>query len=203
MKLYQDERALNPRRVRIFAAEKGIEFSIENIDIFKSDHKTESFTALNPMQRVPVLELDDGTTISESTAICRYFEALKPEPALMGGDPVEQGRVEMWHRRIELNLLEAVTQCFRHGHPMMAELENPQIKDWSVLNQGRAAAMLEFLNGDMADRRFIAGDSFSIADIACLCAVDFLKAARLELTEDHGNLRRWHEEVSARPSTAA
>ena len=203
MKLYQDERALNPRRVRIFAAEKGIEFSVENIDIFKSEHKTEGFTELNPMQRIPVLQFDDGSTISESTAICRYFEAIQLEPPLMGGDPLDQARVEMWQRRIELNLLDAIIQCFRHGHPMMAELENPQIKDWSVLNQGRAAAMLEFLNGDMADRQFIVGNTFSIADITCLCAIDFLKAARLELGEEHGNLRRWHGEVSSRPSAAA
>lgn len=203
MKLYQDERALNPRRVRIFAAEKGIGLSVENLDIFKSEHKTEGFTALNPMQRVPVLELDDGATISESTAICRYFEAIQPEPALMGGDPLDQARVEMWNRRIELNLLDAITQCFRHGHPMMADLESRQIKDWSVLNKGRAAAMLEFLEGDMADRPFIAGEAFSIADITCLCAIDFLRAARLELTEEHVNLRRWHADISARPSAKA
>ncbi|MGI9413506.1 MAG: glutathione S-transferase family protein [Hyphomicrobiales bacterium] len=203
MKLYQDERAVNPRRVRIFAAEKGLELELENIDIFKADHMTDDFSGMNPMQRVPVLELDDGTAISESVAICRYFEALKPEPPLMGGDPVEQAMVEMWNRRIELGLLDAIINCFRHGHPMMAELEDPQIKDWSVVNQGRASAVLEFLEGDMADRPFIAGERFSIADITCLCAVDFLKAARLELTDDHVNLKRWHGEVSARPSAAA
>ncbi len=203
MKLYQDPQAVNPRRVRIFLAEKGIDVPFENLEVLKGGHRDPALVAKNPMMRVPFLELDDGTVIAESMAICRYFEALQPEPVLMGRNPVEQAGIEMWNRRVEHQLLGSVINCFRHGHPVMVALEPNQIKEWSVLNNTRASEMLGFLETEMASRPFIAGAEYSVADITALAAVDFLRAARLELTDDHPNLRRWHADVSARPSAAA
>jgi glutathione S-transferase len=189
--------------VRIFLAEKGISVPLVNVDVLKGEHKQPPLSDLNPMHRVPVLVLDDGTVIAESLAICRYFEVLNPEPRLMGESALEQATIEMWNRRVERRLLDPLTHCFRHGHPAMAALEPNQIKEWSVLSKERAAEMLTMLEGEMATRAFIAGDAFSIADVTALCAVDFLRAARLQLTDEHPNLKRWHGEVSARPSAAA
>ncbi|HLU07294.1 MAG TPA: glutathione S-transferase [Woeseiaceae bacterium] len=203
MKLYQDNRAPNPRRVRIFLAEKGIRIPVEDIDLVKGEHKTERFSRLNPMQRIPVLELDDGTVIAESMAICRYFEAVQPDPPLFGVSPAEQAVIEMWQRRVERRLLDPVSQCFRHGHPAMSVAQVPQIKEWSVYNKERAVDMLRFLNGYMDGRAHVAGDRMSVADITLLVALDFLKAARLALQPEHAALRRWHAEMSARPSATA
>ena len=120
MKLYDGGRAPNPRRVRIFLSEKGMSVPIERIDLAALEHKSEEFTALNPLQRVPVLVLDDGTVITESIAICRYFEGLRPEPPLFGRGPKEEALVDMWNRRMELSLLSAVSNVFRHTHPASA-----------------------------------------------------------------------------------
>jgi glutathione S-transferase len=203
MQLYQDPKAVNPRRVRVFLAEKGVSVPLVDVDVLKGEHMQPPLSDLNPMHRVPVLVLDDGTVIAESMAICRYFEVLHPEPCLFGAGALEQAVIEMWNRRIERRLLDPVSQCFRHGHPAMAALEPRQIKEWSVLSKDRAADMLAMLDAEMAARPCIAGAAFSVADITALCAVDFLRAARLELTDAHANLKRWHGEISARPSAAA
>ena len=123
MKLYDGGRAPNPRRVRIFLAEKGMSVPVERIDLAALEHKSAEFTALNPLQRVPVLVLDDGTVITESIAICRYFEGLRPEPPLFGRGALEEALVEMWNRRVELNLYQAVSAVFRHLHPSMKDME--------------------------------------------------------------------------------
>src|SRR5947208_719950 len=114
MKLYDGGRAPNPRRVRIFLAEKGVSVPIEKIDLGAMEHKTPEFTAINPLQRVPALALDDGTIITESIAICRYFEALRPEPPLFGRGALQEAMVEMWNRRLELHLYGPVSTVFRH-----------------------------------------------------------------------------------------
>ncbi len=165
--------------------------------------KTVDFTALNPMQRVPVLVLDDGTVISESVAICRYFEELQPEPALFGRGPVGRANVEMWNRRVEQGLFGAVTHVFRHLNPKMAHLEVPQIAQWGEANKQKVYGMLVLLDDVLARHPYVAGDEYSIADITGLVAIDFMKPARLEWREGHGNVARWHDEVSARPSTEA
>ena len=134
MKLYDSKMAPNPRRVRIFLAEKGIEVPIEQVDMMAKQHLTPEYTAINPLQRMPALELDDGTVISESIAICRYFEALRPQPALFGTGPKEIAVVEMWNRRCELNLLFTVAHVFWHTHPAMKELEVPQLPAWAEAN---------------------------------------------------------------------
>jgi len=203
MLLYEDTRSPNPRRVRIFAAEKGIDLPTKHIDVMKGEHKTPEFTAKNPMHRVPFLELDDGSIICESVAICRYFEASQPEPSLMGTSPREQAEIEQWSRWIEQRLFEPVTQSFRHGYPGAAAIEQPQIKEWGEVCKARAEEMLGFLERHMEGRDYFASDHFTIADITALVAVDFLKAAQLSLTDEHPNLKRWHAAVSQRPSAKA
>jgi len=203
MKLIDGGRAPNPRRVRIFLAEKNIEVPLEPLNISTLEQHTDEFRALNPMQRVPVLILDDGTALSESVAICRYFEELNPEPPLMGTGPLGKAMVEMWNRRMELNLMAPIAASFRHLHPAMQQMEVPQVPEWGEANKAKVMTMLHWLNDELADRRFIAGDDYTIADITALVAVDFLKPAKLAVPDDHHHLLRWHEEVSSRPSAAA
>ncbi len=203
MKILQAKFAPNPRRVRIFLAEKGIQVPMEDVDLAQGAHKTAEFTKLNRFQRVPVLILDDGTVVSETMAICRYFEETKPEPALFGKGALGRAQVEMWNRRVELGLLFCVAQAFRHLHPAMAQMEVPQIGAWGEVNKPRAQDVLRLLDEELAGRRFVAGDSYSVADITALVAVDFMKPARIERPEGLKNLARWHEEVSARPSAKA
>jgi len=203
MRLIETARAPNPRRVRIFLAEKGISIPTEQIDLGALEHKQPGFAALNPMQRVPVLVLDDGTVLSESVAICRYFEELHPEPPLMGRDPLDKAMVEMWQRRVEFNLLHTIMHAFRHTHPAMAEMEMPQVPDWGRANRPRVIESLKFLNGELARRPFIAGEHYTIADITGLVAIDFMKPAKIERPEEFVHVTRWYEDVSARPSAKA
>ncbi len=203
MKLYDGGRAVNPRRVRIFLAEKGISVPIEPVDIATQQHRTEAFAAINPMRRLPVLVLDDGTVIAESVAICRYFEALQPDPPLFGRGALEMALVEMWNRRAEFNLMGPVTTVFQHLHPFMTPLVNPQIPDWGEANKPRVLEFLQLLDRELEKRPYIAGNDFTIADITAWTAVDFMKVPKLPLPEELANVRRWHASVSARPSAAA
>ena len=203
MRLIEDSRAPNPRRVRVFLAEKGIEVPREQIDIMKLDHREAAFTERNPMQQVPVLILDDGAAIAESVAICRYFEEVHPEPPLFGRSAKDRALVEMWNRRMEIGLLFRVAQCFRHLHPAMAPLENPQFKEWGEINRPRALEMLSWLDAELAGRRFMAGDHYTIADITAMVAVDFMRPARIERPSSLANIARWYGEVSSRPSAKA
>ena len=203
MKLLDGGKAPNPRRVRIFLAEKGIEVPLEPIDMGALGHKEETVTQHNPLQRLPVLVLDDGSALTESVAICRYFEELHPEPPLMGVDALDRARVEMWQRRMEMNLLLFVANTFRHAHPAMADWEVPQIKEFSDANRPKAQATLTWLNDELADRDFIAGDRYTIADITAMIAIDFMKPARIEMPEGLDNLLEWYGRVKARPSASA
>ncbi|HEY5817739.1 MAG TPA: glutathione S-transferase [Mesorhizobium sp.] len=203
MKLYDGGKAPNPRRVRIFLAEKGIEVPLVPVDMGALAHKAETVTSLNPLQRLPVLELDDGTILTESVAICRYFEELHPRPALFGEGPLGKALVEMWHRRIELNLFMPVSQAFRHVHPAMKGWEEPQIAEWGKANKPKALTFLELFDRELASREFAAGDAFSIADILGMIAIDFMKPARIEVPERLSNVRRWHGALKARPSANA
>lgn len=202
MHIIETHTAPNPRRVRIFLAEKGITVPFEEVDLLVGV-RTPAFAALNPMRRVPTLILDDGTAISESVAICRYFEELHPEPALFGRGATGRAKVEMWNRRAELGLFAAVTHAFRHLHPKMAGLEVPQVAAWGEANKAKAAEMLRMLDAGLEQQEFIAGDEYSIADITTLVAIDFMKPARLERPQSLANLARWYEQVSARPSAQA
>lgn len=203
MKLYDGGRAPNPRRVRIFLAEKGIEVPLVPIDMGALGHRSEEVTSLNPLRRLPVLVLDDGTVLTKSIAICRYFEELHPEPALFGRGKLGRALVEMWQRRMELTFLFSVAQAFRHIHPAMVEWEVPQVPEWGEANKPKAVEFLRMLDGELAGREFIAGDEFTVADITGLIGVDFMKPARIAVPEDLANVRRWYEAVKARPSASA
>jgi len=203
MKLYDGGRAPNPRRVRVFLAEKGIEVPLVPVDMGAMGHKSEELTRRNPLQRLPVLELDDGTIITESVAICRYFEELHPEPALFGKGALGKALVEMWQRRVELHFYAAVAHAFRHIHPAMKEWEVPQVPEWGEVNKPKAVEFMLLLDKELADREFIAGDDYSIADITTLITVDFMKPARIEMPQDLAHLMRWYHTVAGRPSAKA
>jgi glutathione S-transferase len=165
--------------------------------------KSAACTAVNPLQRVPALVLDDGTVITESIAICRYFEVLSPSPALFGVGALEQAVVEMWTRRIEQNLFFPVSQVFRHLHPAMKDMEVPQIAPWGEANRPRAAAFLPILERQLENGPFVCGVRYSVADITALVAIDFMKPAKLGAPPEHSNIAKWHARVSARPSAKA
>jgi len=203
MKLYDGGRAPNPRRVRIFLAEKGINIPMEQVDIATHQHRADAYTAINPMQRLPTLLLDDGTAIAESIAICRYFEGLDPDPPLFGRGSLECALVEMWNRRVELHLFLPVAAVFQHLHPFMKTLVDPQVPAWGEANKPRVAEFLTFLDGELKKRTYVAGENFSVADITALVAVDFMKVSKLSVPDGLAHLRRWYQAMSARPSAAA
>jgi glutathione S-transferase len=203
MKLYDGGRAPNPRRTRIFLAEKGIKLPLEQIDLGAMAHKSPAYAAINPLQRLPALVLDDGTVITESIAICRYFEALHPEPPLFGRGALETAQIEMWNRRLELHLLFPVSHVFRNSHPAMKEMEVPQVPAWAEANKPRIREFATMFDRELGSRRFAAGDAFTVADITGLVAVDFMKPAKLALPDGCRNLERWHAEISSRPSASA
>lgn len=203
MKLYDGGKAPNPRRVRIFLAEKGITVPLVPVDMAAMEHRGDDVSQRNPLQRLPVLELDDGTILTESIAICRYFEELHPQPPLFGTGALGKALVEMWQRRVELNLFLPVGQAFRHIHPAMKEWEVPQVAEWGEANKPKALAFLELLDRELANREFAAGDSYSVADITGMIAVDFMKPARIQVPEELSNVRRWYAGVKGRPSAEA
>ncbi|EAU40285.1 glutathione S-transferase [Fulvimarina pelagi HTCC2506] len=203
MKLFDGGRAPNPRRTRIFLAEKGIEVPMEPVDMSKGEHWGDKIASRNRLKRLPVLELDDGTILTESIAICRYFEALQPDPPLFGRDPLEIGKIEMWQRRAEIELYMSVGAVFRHGHPGMAKAEPVQVKEWADLNRGRAIDALKMFEDQLGEHPFVAGDAISVADITVFVAVGFMKVAKLGVPEDFSNVRRWYAEFEKRPSASA
>lgn len=203
MKIIETNSAPNPRRVRIFLAEKGISVPFEQRNLMSGELKEAPFSAINPLQRVPVLVLDDGTAISESVAICRYFEELQPNPPLFGSGPLQRAMIEMWQRRAELGLLSHVAQAFRHLHPKMSQLEVPQIAAWGETNKDKAIEMMKIFDHQLRQNRFVAGADYSIADITAMVAIDFTKPAKIGMPDDLESLKRWYGEVSARPSAAA
>jgi glutathione S-transferase len=203
MKLYDGGRAPNPRRVRIYLAEKGISVPTEQVDLGSLAHRSAAYTAINPLQRVPALVFDDGTVLTETIAICRYFEMLHPEPPLFGVGAKEAAIVEMWQRRIELHLFFPVAHVFRNSHPAMKEMEVPQVPAWAEANKPRVMEFLQLLDGELQGRPFVAGDRYTVADITGLTAIDFMKPAKLAVPDELGNVRRWHADISARPSAKA
>jgi glutathione S-transferase len=203
MKLYDGGKAPNPRRVRVFLAEKRVTIPTEQIDLGALQQKTPAYAAINPLQRVPALVLDDGTVLTESVAICRYIDALHPEPPLFGQGPLAVAQVEMWNRRVEFHLLGPVSYVFRHLHPAMQAMEVPQVPAWGEANKPRIGAFLALLDGELKDRPYVAGERFTIADITAMIAVDFMKPAKLAVPDELVHLRRWHAEVAARPSARA
>ena len=202
MKLYDSQMAPNPRRVRIFLAEKGIEVPTVQVDIVTAENRGEEFRKKNPLGGVPVLELDDGTCIAESVAICRYFEETKPEPPLMGVDAADRAIVEMWQRRIEFEVFIPITQVFRNTHDFFKG-RIPQVPEWGDVNRTHSEKQLGWLDSVLADREFIAGKRYTIADITALCGIDFGKVSKIRIQPEQKNLARWYEAVSGRASAKA
>jgi glutathione S-transferase len=203
MKLYGAPMpAPNPRRVRIFLAEKGIDLPETPLDLRKREHKAPEHRARNALGQVPTLELDDGTTVSETVAICRYFEEIHPEPRLFGATAVEKAKVDMWVRHIEFQMMTPVGNFWRHAHPYTAALLT-QHKDFGEANREPYANAQRWLDNELANRPFIAGDSYSMADICALSTVDFADWIGLPIDPERRHLKAWHERVSARPSAAA
>jgi glutathione S-transferase len=203
MKLYDGGRAPNPRRLRIYLAEKGITVPTEQVDLGALEQKSAAFTAINPLQRVPALVLDDGTVITESIAICRYFEFSHPDPPMFGEGALGQAMVEMWNRRIEQNLLVPVTQAFRHLHPAMKAMEVPQVREWGEANKAKALEFLPILDRQLERTPFVAGARYSVADITALVAVDFMKPAKLTVPPECRHVLRWRADVMSRESALA
>jgi glutathione S-transferase len=202
MKLYGSSVAPNPRRVRIFLAEKDIEVPIVDVDIIKSENRQPDFLAKNPLGGVPILELDDGAIIAESTAICRYFEETNPEPPLMGLDARDRAIVEMWLRRVEFEVAFPIFQTFRNTHDFFKGRIH-QVPEWGAACKKRAIQQLAWLDGELTDRPFVAGDRYTIADIALLVGIDFGRVSEIRVEPEHKNLTRWYGEVSSRPSAKA
>ena len=202
MKLYDNTLAPNPRRVRMFLAEKGIAVPLVPVDLLTGEHKQPAYRKIAPNSRVPALELDDGTIILESVAICRYFEGLQPDPPLMGIGILDAAIVEMWQRRMEFELLIPMAMTFRHTSPMMAMLED-QVPEFGEKQRVVANKRLGTMDRELADREFIAGPRFTIADITAFTTIDFFKLAGFEITPEQRNLRRWYDAICARPSAKA
>ncbi len=202
MKLYEFTGAPNPRRVRIFLAEKGIKVPYEQVDIAKGQNRTPEFLKINPMGGLPVLQLDDGTNLAESVAICRYIEGQHPEPRLMGVDAKDAAIVEMWNRRMEIEILSMTAGAFRNTSAFFKG-RIPQVPEYGEICKNAALKRFEWLDTELANRPFIAGDRFTIADITGLVGIDFGKPTDIRIQPNQKNLARWHESVSSRPSAKA
>jgi len=210
MKLYDYKRAPNTRRVRIFMAEKGLDIPTEQVDLGTGAQFDPAFRQRNCFMTVPLLELDDGTCIAESVAICRYLESLHPQPPLFGGSALEQAMVEMWNRRAEFYGLLPAAEVVRNALPFFADHGLPGVDGGvpqipALVERGTAALQRFFdtLEQHLATSEFLAGDAFSVADITALVSVDFAGWARISVPESYGHLRRWHQQVAGRPSAAA
>lgn len=202
MQLHDYAAAPNPRIVRIYLAEKGIEVPKVTVDIAKAENRQPPYLAKNPMGGVPMLELDDGTYIAETIAICRYFEELHPEPPLFGTDAKDKAVVEMWRRRMELEVAVPIMQTFRNTHEFFKG-RIPQVAEWGAVMREAATKRLAWLDSVLAEREWIAGDRYTIADITALVGIDFGRPSKIRIADDQKNLARWHEAASSRPSAKA
>jgi glutathione S-transferase len=202
-KIYEFTGAPNPRRVRVFLAEKGINnVPSVQVNIATGENRKPEFLKINPMGGLPVLELDDGTLIAESVAICRYFEESHPEPPLMGVDARDKAIIEMWNRRMEFEVLAMTAASFRNTSDFFKG-RIPQVKEYGEIAKNAAVKRLEWLDTVLADREFIAGPRYTIADITALIGIDFGRTTQIKIQENQKNLARWHQAVSSRPSAKA
>jgi glutathione S-transferase len=209
MKFYDCKPAPSPRRVRIFLAEKGVAIPTVQVDLRHGEQFSPEFRAINPQCMVPFLVLDDGTGIGESVAICRYIEEIHPTPALLGADAKDRALVTMWEHRMELEGFFAVAEAFRNATPGFKgrAIAGPQgfeqIPALVERGKARVASFFRELDQRLGESEFVAGPRYTIADITALVSVDFAGWMKLAIPEDHGNLKRWHQAVSARPSAQA
>jgi len=204
MRLYHDLRAPNPRRVRMFLAEKGLLDQVELVEVSIATHAnmTPAFLDKNPLGLVPVLELADGRILRESIAICRYIEELHPTPSLFGADPWRRAMIEQWNRLAEIEVLGPIAQVFRNSHAFW-QGRIKQSPEFAEIMREQVRGRMAWLDRELADRRFLAGDDYSVADITLMCGLDFGKVSAIRIGDDTPNLKRWHTEVSARPSAKA
>lgn len=209
MKFYDCKTAPSPRRVRMFIVEKGLDVETVQIDLMTGEQFGEAFTAINPDQVVPALQLDDGTCLTEAMAICEFLEAEHPEPPLFGRNNVERGKAVMWNCKAEQQGLWSVAEAFRNSVPGLKDRAlpgpdpYPQIPELAARGGARYRQFAKRLDQHLANNEFLAGDFFSIADITALVAVDFAKRLKLPGPDDTTNLDRWHASVSSRPSAQA
>ena len=202
MKFYDTATAPNPRRVRVFAAEKGLTIPTVQVDLNAKENHSAEYRAKNPIGAVPMLELDDGTCIAESVAICRYLEGFQPEPPLMGVDVTDRAVVEMWQRRMEFELFQPIANVFVHTHEWFKG-RRPQVPEYGEACRKHALARMQWLDGELAARPYVAGDRFTIADITALVGIDWGRVTKTRMPAECTNLLRWHELVSSRPSARA
>jgi glutathione S-transferase len=207
MKLYNLSAGMNPRRVRIFLAEKGVSIPMHEVDVAKNENQTPEFLAINPMGKLPVLKLDDGTILTESVAICRYIESQHPEPNMFGTNPLETAQIEMWARRAELEIGIQVMNVFANLHPFWVG-RIKQVQEFGELSRNKLLQRMEWLNGELAsrapeDREFLVAGRYTIADIVLQCALIVGKACQIRIPEEHEHLANWFAGVTSRPSARA
>ncbi len=209
MKFYDCSTAPSPRRVRIFIAEKGLDVPTVQVDLRNGEHLTEAFRTLNPWCTVPVLELDDGTAISEAVAVCRYLEDAHPEPPLMGVDARDRALVAMWEHRFEIDGFLAVTEAFRNaakglaGRALTGSESVAQIPELVERGRARVERFFSALDAQLADHPFVAGERYTIADITAQVAVDFAGWIKMSLPAECRHAADWYRRVSHRPSADA
>jgi glutathione S-transferase len=202
MKIYDTKTAPSPRRVRIFLAEKNIPIEYVQIDLQKGENISPEMRAKNPVGKIPILELDDGTCISEGASICLYFEELYPDINLLGRDALEKATIDMWHRQVELYFFGQVGMCFQHTTGYFKDRMTP-VKEYGEVAGKNAADFLNVLEKRLAESEFIAADRFTIADITALIAIDFARVVNIKISEEQTHLKRWYNAVSSRPSAKA
>ncbi len=210
MKFYDFALAPNPRRVRMFLAEKGMTIPSVQVNTREREQFTDGFKKVSPRSIVPVLELDDGTCIAESVAICRYIEEIQPEPKLFGRDAREKALVDMWNRHAETDCYGAAGEMVRNNAPMFADRGLPGLPGGvpqipALAERGRQTLdrFMHYLDDHLADNAFLVGDYFSIADMTTFITVEFSKRADYAVPDDCANVKRWHGEIAARPSAEA
>lgn len=210
MKLYSMKQAVNPQRVRIFLAEKGIEIETEEIDIPSGQNRSDAFLKISPRGLLPALVLDDGRVLTETVAICRYIELLHPDPPLLGQTPVQQAVVEMRQREMEFDGLQSIAWIFRNTAPHFAKRSQPgavpdmeQLPELASRGQILTALWFERLNDSLADQLYVAGETFSIADITAFCAIQFARWVKISIPESHDHTLRWFADVKSRPTMKA
>lgn len=203
MRLYDSKRAPNPRRVRWFMAEKGIDdIEVVEVDIFAGDHKTPEYVARAGLPNVPVLDLGDGSAITESVAICRYLESIYPEPNMFGRDAKEVALIEMWTRRAEMMVATPLMMSVRHGHPALAAIEK-QVPEIATRNREMAERALKFFDRRLGESAFIAGERITLADIIAFTGLDFSRMVKFRPDEALTHVARWAEAMRARSAAAA
>lgn len=202
MKIFETKTAPNPRRVRIFLAEKGVDMEYVQVDLAGAENLTPAMRSKNPTTKIPFLELDDGTCIGETMAICRYFEETHQDKPLMGRTPLEKAQVEMWQRRVDFHFMMPIGMCFQHTTGYFKDRMDP-VPQWGKSSGNNAVAYLKDLNDHLATSPYLVGDYFSVADINLLAALDFARVVNIKPGDEYSHLLHWYKKVASRPSAQA